>query len=47
MKSQKKMNRKELFLRKYIQTYRPLLKREANKETKRRLIADSPMDIAA
>ena len=45
-RTSKKMDRKELFLRKYIQIYRPLLEREAKKETKRKLIAD-PMNIAA
>jgi len=42
-----KMDKKELLLRKYIQIYRPLLQKEAKKDFKKRLIAESSLNIAA
>ena len=41
------MDKKELLLRKYVQIYRPLLQKEAKKEFKRNMIAESSLNIAA
>jgi len=39
------MKKKELLLRKYVQIYRPLLQKEAKKEFKRKMIAESEPSI--
>ena len=39
------MTKKELLLRKYVQIYRPLLQKEAKKEFKRKLTAESEPSI--
>jgi len=41
------MNKKELLLRKYIQTYRCLLQKEAKKELESKKITEPSIDIAA
>jgi len=41
------MDKKESLLRKYIQIYRPLLRKEALKENTRRPVVESYLDIAA
>ena len=41
------MDKKKLFLKKYIEVYRPLLKLEANDHKKRTLFAVNNLDAAA
>jgi len=41
------MHTKELFLRKYVQIYRPLLQKEVKKERKQNLVVKAPLNLNA